>query len=211
LFKLKVNQIEIPSWHLIKGGKMRKLIYSTSLSLDGYIESAAGDLSWGMPDEELHRHFNDFERETDTVLYGRLMYELMADFWPTADQDPSMPDYIIEYAQIWKPKSKVVFSSTLGSVDWNSRLVRGDAVAEVVRLKALPGDGFLGVGGLQLASALASAGLIDEYRLYYVPILLGSGKAAFSLIQKSIKLKVVETREFSSGTTLLRCVPTILP
>lgn len=185
---------------------MRKLVYSTSLSLDGYIDSA-GDPDWVVPDEELHKHFNDVEREVDTLLYGRHMYELMAGYWPTADQDPAAPEVIVEYAQIWKPVSKVVFSSTLETVEWNSRLVKGDAVAEVARLKAQPGDGAMGVGGLHLASALASAGLIDEYRLYYVPIFLGSGKAAFSQIQNSVKLKPVETHTFSSGTVLLRCVP----
>lgn len=186
---------------------MRKLIYSTSLSLDGYIDSATGDSDWVVPDEELHQHFNDVEREVDTLLYGRTMYELMAGYWPTADQDPSAPGVIVEYAQIWKPVTKVVFSSTLEKVEWNSRLVRGDAVAEVARLKAQSGDGAMGVGGLRLASALASAGLIDEYRLYYVPIFLGSGKAVFSQIQNSVKLKPVETHTFSSGTVLLRCVP----
>ena len=110
---------------------MRKLIYSTSLSLDGYIDSSTGDPSWVVPDEELHRHFNDIERDIDTLLYGRRMYELMAGFWPTADQDPSAPSFIVEYAQLWKQVPKVVFSSSLPSVDWNSRLVRGDPVAEV--------------------------------------------------------------------------------
>ena len=185
---------------------MRKLVYSTSLSLDGYIDAAVGDASWVIPDEELHRHFNDIEREIDTLLYGRRMYELMAGYWPTADQDPSAPDFIVEYAQIWKPIPKVVFSSTLESVDWNSRLVRGDAITEVAKLKAQPGRA-MGVGGLILASSLASAGLIDEYRLYYVPVFLGSGKAAFSRIQNRVRLKPVETRTFSSGTVLLRCVP----
>ena len=74
---------------------MRKLVYSTSLSLDGYIDSAAGDPSWVAPDEELHRHFNDVEREVDTLLYGRRMYEIMAGYWPTADQDPSAPGVIV--------------------------------------------------------------------------------------------------------------------
>ncbi len=186
---------------------MRKIVYSTSLSLDGYIDSASGDPRWVVPDEELHRHFNEVERELGTLLYGRRMYELMAGYWPTADQDPSAPDVIVEYAQLWKPVSKVVFSSTLNQVHWNSRLVKGDAVAEVARLKAQPGGGSIGVGGLVLASALASAGLIDEYRLYYVPILLGSGKAAFSQIHNRVRLKPAETRTFSSGTVLLRCVP----
>jgi dihydrofolate reductase len=184
----------------------RKLVYSTSLSLDGYIDSESGDPSWVAPDEELHKHFNDVEREVDTLLYGRRMYELMASYWPTADEDPSAPAVIVEYAQLWKPVAKVVFSSTLERVDWNSRLVRGDAVAEVGRLKAQPG-GTMGVGGVHLASALAAAGLIDEYRLYYVPILLGSGKAAFSQIQRSVQLKLIETRTFTSGTVLLRRAP----
>jgi dihydrofolate reductase len=186
--------------------RMGKLVYSTSLSLDGYIDASAGDPSWVYPDEELHRHFNDLEREIDTLLYGRRMYELMVGYWPTADQDPSAPSVIVEYAQIWKPVSKIVFSSTLQSVEWNSRLVRGDAIAEVARLKAQAGRS-LGVGGVVLASALASAGLIDEYRLYYVPIFLGAGKAAFSQIQNRVRLKPVEARSFSSGTVLLRYIP----
>jgi len=126
---------------------VRKLVYATSLSLDGYIDASAGDPSWVVPDEELHRHFNDIEREIDTQLYGRRMYELMAGYWPTADQDPSAPNVILEYAQIWKPIPKVVFSSTLESVGWNSLLVRGDAVAKVARLKGQPG-GPMSVGGL---------------------------------------------------------------
>jgi dihydrofolate reductase len=188
---------------------MRKLIYSTSLSLDGYIDAAGGDPSWVVPDEELHSHFNDVEREIDTLLYGRRMYELMAAYWPTADQDPSAPTPIVEYARLWKPVLKIVFSSTLDTVEWNSRLVRGDPVAEVARLKGQTGRS-IGVGGLVLASTLASAGLIDEYRFYYVPILLGSGKAAFSHIQNRVTLKPVENRTFSSGTVLLRCVPASL-
>jgi dihydrofolate reductase len=183
--------------------RMRKLVYSTSLSLDGYIDASAGDPSWVIPDEELHRHFNDVEREVDTLLYGRRMYELMVDYWPTADQDPSAPAVILDYARLWKPVPKVVFSSTLQSVEWNSRLVRSDPVAEVAKLKAEPGRD-IGVGGLALASTLASAGLIDEYRLYYVPIFLGSGKAAFSEIQNRVRVTPVETRTFSSGTVLLR-------
>ncbi len=185
---------------------MRKLVYATSLSLDGYIDAEVGDPSWVFPDEELHRHFNDIERQIDTMLYGRRMYELMAGYWPTADQDPSAPGFILEYAEIWKPIPKVVFSSTLEAVDWNSRLVRGDPLEEVANLKAQAG-GSMSVGGLVLASTLASAGLIDEYRLYYVPIFLGSGKAAFSRIQNRVSLKPVETHTFSSGTVLLRCVP----
>ena len=185
---------------------MRKLIYATSLSMDGYIAESTGGPEWVFPDEELHRHFNDLEREKDTQLYGRRMYELMADYWPTADQNPSATEYELDYARLWKTVPKVVFSKTLQEVDWNSRLVKDDAVAEVARLKALPGKN-MSIGGYDLASDLASAGLIDEYRLYYVPIFLGSGKAAFSKISQRVKLKPMETRIFSSGTVLIRCIP----
>jgi dihydrofolate reductase len=87
---------------------MRRIIYTTSLSLDGYIDVANADPDWVVPDEELHRHFNDIEREIDTMLYGRHMYELMAGYWSTADQDPDAPAVIVEYAQLWKPKPKAI-------------------------------------------------------------------------------------------------------
>jgi len=184
---------------------MRKVIYITSLSLDGYIESA-GDPGWAIPDEQLHRHFNELEMEIDTHLYGRRMYELMVAYWPTADQKRSSPPYEVAYARIWKVVPKVVFSTTLETVAWNSRLVRGDAAAEVAALKAQSGKN-MSVGGLVLASTLAAAGLIDEYRFYYVPILLGSGKAAFSELGQRLQLQPVETHTFVSGAVLVRCIP----
>src|SRR5262245_28309364 len=139
---------------------MRKVVFVVSLSLDGYVEAAVGDQSWAFPDEELHRHFNDLERDIDIHLYGRRMYELMVDYWPTADQNPAAPSWEVDYAQIWKAVPKVVFSKSLETVTWNSRLVQGDALAEVARLKAQPGKS-MSVGGITLASALAGAGLID--------------------------------------------------
>ncbi|MRS05818.1 dihydrofolate reductase, partial [bacterium] len=87
---------------------MRKLIYTTSLSLDGYIAENNGSPDWVFPNEELHRHFNDLERENGTHLYGRRMYELMAGYWPTADQNPSTPDFELDYARLWLAAPKVV-------------------------------------------------------------------------------------------------------
>jgi dihydrofolate reductase len=182
---------------------MRKVIYATSLSLDGYIDATRGDPDWMFPDEELHRHFNELEAATDTHLYGRRMYELMAAFWPTADEDPAAPPWIVEYSQIWKRMPKVVFSQSLDRVEWNARLVKGDAAAEVARLKAQPG-GDMSVGGAALASSLADAGLIDEYRLYYAPVILGGGRPIFGDARERIQLSLVETRRFASGVVLLR-------
>ena len=113
---------------------MGKLIYSMNVSLDGYVETPGHSLEWANVDEELHGWFNDRAREVDASLYGRRMYELMAGYWPTAESDASATPAMLEFARIWKPMPKVVFSSTLSTVDWNSRLVRGPVEDELARL-----------------------------------------------------------------------------
>ncbi len=182
---------------------MRKVIYAMSVSLDGFIETTNGDLSWAFPDEELHKHFNDRESTIDIHLYGRRLYENMAAFWPTADENPSAPRLEIEYAQIWKNKPKVVFSKTLEQVGWNSRLVKGNIADEVNRLKEQPGN-YMSVGGPGLASTFLRLGLIDEYWLYFFPVILGGGKPMFGPLRDKINLQFVETRTFGSGVVLLR-------
>lgn len=182
---------------------MRKVIYAMSVSLDGFIEATNGDLSWSFPDGELHQHFNDREAMIDTYLYGRRLYENMAAFWPTADENPSAPKYEIEYARIWKSKPKIVFSKTLDQVGWNSRLVRGNIAEEVNQLKEQPGND-LSVGGAGLASTFMRLGLIDEYSLYIHPVVLGGGKPMFGQLHDRIDLQLVETRTFGSGVVLLR-------
>ena len=182
---------------------MRKVIYAMSVSLDGFIEAANGDLSWSYPDEELHSHFNAQEAMIGVHLYGRGLYENMAAYWPTADQNPSAPGVEIEYARIWKDMEKIVFSKTLKQVGWNSRLVSGNIAEEVNRLKAQPGKD-MSVGGAGLAATFMQLGLIDEYRLYIRPILLGSGKPMFGHLLDKIKLRLVETHIFGSSVVLLR-------
>ncbi len=182
---------------------MRKVIYSFSVSLDGFVESARGDLDWSLIDEEIHTHFNDQERTVDLILYGRRLYELMASFWPTADTNPQAPPFVREYAKIWKSKPKVVFSTTLMHVEWNSRLVRDDLAAEVQRLKAEPGM-YISVGGPGLASSLIRLGLVDEYWLYFNPVLLGGGKPMFPSLKEQVPLSLLETKRFANGVMLLR-------
>lgn len=182
---------------------MRKVLYGMNVSLDGYIESPEGKLDWSFPDEELHQHFNDLERSIDVILYGRRLYETMAAFWPTADEDLSQPPYVIEYARIWKSKPKVVFSTTLERVDWNSTLARGTIAEEVERLKSQPGN-YLSVGGASLAASFMRLDLIDEYWLYFAPVILGGGKPMFPSLRQRIELELIETRNFRSGVTLLR-------
>jgi dihydrofolate reductase len=182
---------------------MRKLVYSMAVSLDGFVEGRGRELDWSTPDDELHQFWNDQALGTTTALYGRRLYELMAGFWPTADADPDAPATIAEFARLWRAMPKVVFSSTLEEVGWNSRLVHGDAAAEVERLKAEPG-GDMEVGGPTLASALIERGLVDECRLVVHPVVLGGGTPFFPPLARRLALRLVESRRFGSGVVYLR-------
>jgi dihydrofolate reductase len=182
--------------------RMRKVIYSMMVSLDGFIETPNREIDWHIIDEELHKHVNDRQSAIDTYLYGRRMYELMADFWPTADADPSAQDYIVEWARIWKNMPKIVFSKTLEHVEWNARLVRDNVAEEIVKLKQQPGKD-MAVSGSDIAHTLIQLGLVDEFELYVNPIILGGGKPMFQPRSNAIKLRLIETRAFNSGVVLL--------
>src|SRR5437764_3014328 len=131
---------------------MRKLIYSMGVSLDGFIAGPNGEIDWSPPDEERHRFHNEHVRETGVQLCGRRLYEVMT-YWDTADENPGLSDYELEFARIWKDTPKLVFSGTLEQVGPNARLAEGDVVDEVARLKEQPGKD-LAVGGAGLASTL---------------------------------------------------------
>jgi dihydrofolate reductase len=181
---------------------MRKLIYSMGVSLDGYIAGPAGEIDWSAPDEELHRFHNRQTQELGALLCGRRLYEEMR-YWDTADQNPSLPEPELEFARIWQELPKVVFSTTLGEVEGNGRLAREGAAEEVARLKAEPGKD-LAVGGAGLASTLIEAGLVDEYRLFVSPVVLGGGTSYFPALDERIDLELVETRVFGSRVVYLR-------
>jgi dihydrofolate reductase len=201
-FLVKMDAIGLVPQSL-KEYTMRKVIYAMSVSLDGFIEAANGDLSWSYPDEELHKHFNDREAGIGLHLYGRGLYETMAAYWPTADENPALLPHEIEYARIWKKIPNVVFSKTLAQVGWNSRLVRENIAGEVNQLKQQPGKDMI-VGGAGLASSFMQLGLIDEYWLYLRPVVLGGGKPMFRPLSDRVALELVETRQFDHGVVLLR-------
>jgi len=137
---------------------MRKLIYSMGVSLDGYIAGPDGEIDWSAPDEELHRFHNQQTRELGALLCGRRLYEVMV-YWETADEQPSAPEYELEFARIWKDMPKIVFSRTLEKVEGNATLFRGGVAEEVAKLKEQPGKD-LSVGGAGLASTLIKLGLV---------------------------------------------------
>lgn len=182
---------------------MGKLTYGMNVSVDGYIADAKGDIGWSEPDEELHQYWNDMTRENALSLYGRRLYELMAAYWPTADEAPDATPVTVDYAQAWRAMPKVVFSQTLESVGWNSRLERGDVVEAATRLKAET-DGVLEVAGATVAAPLVQAGLVDEYRIVFTPTAVGGGTPFFPALPSWISLRLLENRTFPNGAVLLR-------
>jgi dihydrofolate reductase len=181
---------------------MRRLIYSMGVSLDGFIAGPGGDIDWSAPDEELHRFHNEQTRELGAHLCGRRLYEVMA-YWETADANPSLCEPELEFARIWQNLPKIVFSKTLEKVEGNARLVRDGVAEEVARLKGQPGKD-LAVGGAGLASSLIELGLIDDYRLFVSPVVLGGGTPYFPALDERVDLELVETRTFGSRVVYLR-------
>ncbi|WP_055694055.1 dihydrofolate reductase family protein [Streptomyces prasinopilosus] len=182
---------------------MRKLTYGMNLSLDGYIAAPGDDIGWSVPSDELFQFWSDQLRATDLTLYGRKLWQTMSSHWPTGDQRPDATPAEIEFARRWRDMSKVVFSSTIDEVDWNTRLVTGDAVTEITRLKAEDG-GPMDIGGATLAGAAMRAGLIDEYVLATAPVLVGGGTPFFTALDSWVNLKLVQTRTLPCGVTLTR-------
>jgi dihydrofolate reductase len=182
---------------------MRKVVLGMSISLDGFFEGPGHDLSWHLVDDELHTDFNQRLGAMGAFLDGRVTYELMAEFWPTADQDPASTAPMVEFARIWRDMPKIVYSRTLDKADWNSTVVRDVVPEEVRELKAQPG-GDLALGGATLADTFRRLDLIDEYRIYVHPVLIGRGTPLFTTSDTSTPLELVETKAFGNGVVLLR-------
>jgi len=183
-----------------------KLIYCLNVSLDGFIETPDRGLEWTAVDDELHTWFNDQERSLDASLYGRRLYELMAAYWPTAEDDPSATDAMREFARIWKSKPIVVFSTSLAQVEHNARLVHGDVTTVLEDLRR-EFDGDLNVGGPNLAGQFVRRGLVDEYRLVVHPVVLGAGTPFWPELDAPLRLRLIERHTFASGAESRTYVP----
>jgi dihydrofolate reductase len=182
---------------------VRSVTYSMGVSLDGYIVGPDGGFDWTTPDAEVFRFWIDEIRGVDVHLLGRRLYETML-YWETADQDPSLGAAELEWAALWRPLPKVVFSTTLSEVQGNARLVSGGLATEIGRLRAEPGEGEIAIGGATLAAEAAALDLIDEYRVMVHPVLVGGGTPYFPRRERRVDLELVETRTFSSRVVYLR-------
>jgi dihydrofolate reductase len=179
---------------------VRKLVYSFTVSLDGYIAGPDGDFSWTAPDEELHRFHNERVRELGVHLLGRRLYETMV-YWETAEHEPGSAGE--EFAGIWQPLPKVVFSRTLERVEGNARLADDEPAEVIARLKQEPGKD-IAVGGAELAAELIRRDLVDEYQVFVVPVIVGGGTPFFPPLERRLDLRLLDTRTFGSRVTYLR-------
>jgi dihydrofolate reductase len=180
---------------------MGKVLYSMNVSLDGYIEDPNGSIEFSAPDDDVHRMANEQARQASAFLFGRRLYEVMEEAWTAAASLHDLPDVEAEFARAYVKTPRIVFSDTLENVAEGLQLVRSrDAVAEVTRLKHET-EGDLDLGGASLAASLLD--LIDEFRLYVVPVVVGGGKPFFAG-RKRIQLRLAEHRAFDSGAMYLR-------
>lgn len=179
---------------------MKKLIVSNMVSLDGFFEGPNKELDWFVVDDEMFKYFHDLLNSVDAILFGRVTYQLMADYWPSATESiaPKMNNL-----------PKIVFSKTLEKGEWkNSRLVKENITEEVSNLKKQSGKDLVIFGSASIASSFIKLGLIDEYRIIVNPVVLGSGKPLFKDIKEKINMKLLKTQTFSCGNVILYYQPT---
>jgi dihydrofolate reductase len=181
----------------------RRVILWMQQTVDGFFEGPNGEFDWPIVLPEMNQFFNDKARTLGAFLYGRKVFEMMAGFWPTADQHADTPQ-TAEFARIWKPMPKFVFSRTLDRADWNTTVLGGDLVEEVSRLKEQDGGDLALFGGAEIAGEFMRLDLVDEYHLFTHPVVLGGGTALFGRLERRLPVRLVEATTFDPGVVLLR-------
>lgn len=183
---------------------MRRVILFNLTTLDGFFEDDNGALDWFVIDQEFNEFAINQLASVDTILFGRVTYQMMASYWTTEgaiERDPIV-------ARAMNQTSKIVFSRSLERVEWaNSRLVKEKVAEEISALKQEPGKDMIIFGSAKLAATLSQNGLIDEYRVLVNPVVLGSGHPLFQGFRGRFQLKLLHTKVFSSGNVLLAYRP----
>jgi dihydrofolate reductase len=181
---------------------MRRVTYSMSVSLDGFIVGPDGDFDWPGLDDEVFAIALDEIREVGVHLMGRRLYEAML-YWDTVDTSSLKPAER-EWVELWNPLPKVVFSTTLPAVEGEARLASTGLADEIEQLRRESADGDIAIGGATLATQAATLGLIDEYYIRVYPVLVGGGIPFFAQDERRVDLELLETRAFGSGVAYLR-------
>ena len=181
-----------------------KLIYSAIASLDGYVNDENGNFEWGAPDGEVHAFVNEQERPIGTYLYGRRMYEVMR-YWQTHDEPE--PEYMRDYAEIWRAADKIVYSTTLEDPSTPKTTIERRFEPNAVRAMKESSPHDLSIGGPTLAGAALAAGLVDEINLILAPVIVGGGTGVFP-DGISVSLELRDERRFTNGMVHLRYATT---
>src|SRR4030095_5519064 len=177
---------------------MRKLIAAINMTLDGFCDHTAM-----IADDEIHQHYSDLLNNADTLLYGRITYQLMESYWPTVVKNPTGNKPVDEFAVLIDNISKIVFSHTLKNVEWkNAKVAKRGIKEEVLELKQQPGKDIL-VGSPSLIVATTNLNLIDEYQLSVQPTIVGKGLPLLKNINERIDLKLLKTKTFACGAITL--------
>src|ERR1700733_1239417 len=180
---------------------MAKLIYTAIASLDGYVEDEQGRYAWGAPDDEVHAFVNDLERPIGTYLYGRRMYETMV-FWETVSTEAEEPTVFSDYAGIWRPAEKIVYSRALRTVSSARTRIESEFDPDLVRRLKESSSADIAVGGAELGGHAIGAGLVDECHLFLCPVVVGGGKRALPDNVRA-QLELLDLRRFRNGVVHL--------
>jgi dihydrofolate reductase len=182
---------------------MRKIIVSEMVTSDGFFSGPNGEIDWFFWNEEMAKSAINLISTVDTLLFGRVTYELMVSYWPSASSPTEDPIIIDRMNNL----PKIVFSRTLEKVEWgewnNAKLIKEITAEEILKMKKRPGKDMVIYGSGSIVAAFMNLGLIDEYYLLVNPIILGRGKPLFKDLNDKHKLKLIRTKTFSNGVVLL--------
>lgn len=183
---------------------MKKLVLFMHVSLDGFVAGPGGEMDWIKADDEMFDLAGQRTRVADTALYGRVTYQMMESFWPTADEQPNPSKHVREHAPWYRKVKKVVVSRSMAGEQRPNTEIIGDKLAERVRaLKQQEGEEIVMFGSPSVSHALMREQLIDEYWLFVNPMVLGKGIPLFSDVKTAFKLQLVKNVAFASGVVCL--------
>jgi dihydrofolate reductase len=183
---------------------MRNLIFFMHTSLDGFVGGPKGEMNWITLDEAMFDFVGTMTDKADTALYGRVTYEMMQAYWPTAGEKPNASKHDKEHSAWYNKVSKIVLSKTLSEKGLNNTTVISDNLADNInKIKNQAGKNILIFGSPRASHSLLNQGLIDEFWLFVNPILLGKGMPLFKDVTEITKLKLIESKTFACGVIAL--------
>lgn len=186
---------------------MRKIISFMHISLDGFVAGPKGEMNWIKVNEEIFEHVGKRISQGDTSLYGRITFEMMENYWPTAGDKPNASRHDIEHSKWYAGVHKVVLSKTLNGKEMaNTTIISNNLSDEINEIKKQPGSDILLFGSPTATHSLIQENLIDGYWLFVNPIILGKGIPLFTDIKEKIKLQLLNTKQFDCGVTELNYI-----